>query len=167
MTYIIVGKIVNTHGLRGSLKLMSASDFMEARLSNGIPLYIVNGQKQITSVTIKSHSESNNGLYIINLLGLDHINDVEQYKGLSLAVKAVDLPILSNHEFYVNDLVGLPVFEDDIKIGILEDILPTGSNDVFIIKTNGKKLLLPFQDKYIKIDLANKRIIAYQTEDFR
>ena len=74
-----------------------------------------------------------------------------------------DLPELEEGRFYVADLIGLPVYDEQgEQIGTFKDALSTGSNDVYVIAVPGQKdYLLPALKKYVKeINLAEKRIVV-------
>ena len=77
--------------------------------------------------------------------GIDNINDVEQYKKCDLYVSRKNAVKLAPNENFIVDLIGLlVVLEDGTKFGTLVDVIQTGANDVYVVKTEeGKEVLLP------------------------
>ena len=91
------------------------------------------------------------------------MNEAELLRDQEVLIKAEDLPELEEGQFYVADLIGLPVFDTEGKqIGTFKDSLSTGSNDVYVIAVPGEKdILLPALNIYVKeINLAEKRIVV-------
>ena len=89
------------------------------------------------------------------------MNTAEKYKGMYLKIKREDAVQLPKNSYFIADLLGLQVYdENNILLGYLEDIFPTGSNDVYVVKTqDGKQILLPAIKSVIKnIDLQTKKI---------
>ena len=113
MNYFNVGKIVNTQGLQGELRVLSVTDFSEERFKKGSKLSIFDDKNQfVMEVEIASHRKQKN-FDIVKFKGLYHINDVEKYKGCSLKVAEEDLADLEEDEFYYHEIIGLDVYEGD------------------------------------------------------
>jgi len=157
--YLIVGKIVNTHALQGEVRVISQSDFKEERFRKGSQLFIdFNGE--LVPVRVKTHRVNKN-FDLVKFDGLNHINDVEKYKGCELLVSSENLSELENNEFYFHEIIGCEVCTADGKLfGVVDDILQTGANDVWVIKRDGEKdVLIPYIDDVVKsIDIENKKV---------
>ena len=148
--YILVGKIVNTFGLKGELKISTESDFIKERFGKGSKIYLkLNGKYQEFTI---SSSRMIKGLPTIVLNDLVDINDVTKYVGLNVYSSTDDNPVLDDNEYYIDDLVGLKVlFPDKQQFGIVKDIIILPANDVMEIETlDGKKELIPFVDDFVK-----------------
>lgn len=148
--YILVGKIVNTFGLKGELKISTESDFIKERFGKGSKIYLkLNGKYQEFTI---SSSRMIKGLPTIVLNDLVDINDVTKYVGLNVYSSTDDNPVLDDNEYYIDDLVGLKVlFPDKQEFGIVKDIIILPANDVMEIETlDGKKELIPFVDDFVK-----------------
>ena len=156
-----VGVISNTHGIRGEVKVFPTTDeptrfegLKEVILDTGkeqLPLHISN-VKYFKQFVILKFKEYNN------------INDIERYKGKDLYVTRKNAVPLEEGEYYIADLIGCKVITDEGNdLGELVDVLETGANDVYNVKTNeGKELLLPYIEDCIKeIDIEKKEIIAH------
>lgn len=162
MNYFNVGKIVNTQGLRGELRVLSVTDFAEERFKKGSLLAIFNAKDQhLLDVEIASHRKHKN-VDIVSFKGYHHINDVEKYKGTMLKVAKEHLSDLAEGEFYYYDIIGLEVYENDVFIGQVKEILQPGANDVWVVERPGKKeLLLPYIPSVVlDVDVSANRIVV-------
>lgn len=149
MKKIEVGKINNTHGLRGEVKAMSWCDTPEF-FEGFSRVWIDHLEYALEKVRYQK------GGLILKLKGVD---TVEQAQGLKQKImwaeKSQVTDQLEEGRYLISDLIGLPVYEDDKALGKLKDVLQTGANDVYIVSTpNGKELLLPVIDQVVeRIDL--------------
>ena len=162
-----VGKIVNTHGIRGELKIISRTDFPEERFSKGSSLVIQLPDRLGTvPVTVES-SRLHKNMYILKFDGLDSINDVEKYKGLLLKVREEDLIELPEDEYYYHEIIGCRVVTDEgEELGTITEILAPGANDVWVVeRPAGKPVLLPvIEDVVQDVDVENKRVKVHLME---
>ena len=111
MTYYNVGKIVNTQGLQGELRVLSVTDFADERFKKKSVLALFDDKDNyIMDVEIASHRKHKN-FDIVKFKGLYHINDVEKYKGCSLKIAEENLTDLDDGEFYYHEIIGLDVYE--------------------------------------------------------
>ncbi|WP_057490282.1 ribosome maturation factor RimM [Streptococcus orisasini] len=160
MTYFNVGKIVNTQGLQGEVRVLSVTDFADERFKKGSCLALFDKQDNfVMTVEIASHRKHKN-FDIVKFKGLYHINDVEKYRDFTLKVAKEDLTDLEDGEFYYHEIIGLEVYENDILLGKVKEILQPGANDVWVVQRKGKRdLLLPYIPSVIlNVDVPNGRI---------
>ena len=145
MNYFNVGKIVNTQGLQGEMRVLSVTDFAEERFKKGNKLALFDKKDQfVMDVEIASHRKAKN-FDIIKFKGMYHINDIEKFRDFSLKVAEEDLTDLEDGEFYYHEIIGLEVYENDVLLGTIKEILQPGANDVWVVKRKGKRdLLLPY-----------------------
>ncbi|MFD1440163.1 ribosome maturation factor RimM [Lacticaseibacillus hegangensis] len=151
-----VGKIVNTHGIKGELKVMPVTDFPEQRFAPGSQL-VIEGKTPLT-VTVAG-ARKQKAMYLLKLKEFDDINDVERFKGLALGVADADVQDLSEGEYYYHDIIGLTVIDQTgASLGQVSEILSPGANDVWVIPRPGKPdVLLPFlKSVVLRIDLDAK-----------
>ncbi len=151
MDLIEIGQIVNTHGIRGEIKLNPWTDDLY-NIEELDVLYFENG----TELLIE-RSRVHKNTVIIKLKGIDNINDAEKLKGKILFTEKTPLP---EGRYYIKDLIGLTAVENEEEIGTLTDVFNTGANDIYEIKTKiGKTLYLPVIDGVIgDVDLENNKI---------
>ena len=145
MNYFNVGKIVNTQGLQGEMRVLSVTDFADDRFKKGNHLALFDPKDQyVMDVEIASHRKKKN-FDIIKFKGMNHINDIEKYRDYTLKVAQDDLSDLGEDEFYYHEIIGLDVYEGDKLLGSVKEILQPGANDVWVVSRKGKKdLLLPY-----------------------
>lgn len=157
-----VGKIVNTHGIRGEVKVAATTDFPDARFKKGAELVVLTTPP--TPVTVSSH-RTHKGMDLLTFKTYENINDVLRFKGLMLAVRedALDAAPLDDNEFFYKDIIGMTVeLEDGQVIGTISEILSPGANDVWVVKRRGKQdLLLPYIESVVlTVNVAAKTTVV-------
>ena len=154
---IVIGKIVAPHGVRGDIRILPLTEKPEQFLDLDY-LLLHDGRK----LTIK-HARFHKRMVLVTTVEIKSMNEAELLRDQEVLIKAEDLPELEEGQFYVADLIGLPVYDEEGKqIGTFKDSLSTGSNDVYVIAVTGEKdILLPALKIYVKeINLAEKRIVV-------
>ncbi|MGK0551955.1 ribosome maturation factor RimM [Enterococcus faecalis] len=158
--YLNVGKIVNTQGIKGEVRVISQTDFPELRYKNGAKLTLFQAQKAPLDLIVKSHRKHKN-FDIISFENHPTINDVEGYRDGLLKVAKDELAELSADEFYYHEIIGATVYDETgAEIGKVKEILSPGANDVWVVQRQKKKdLLLPYIEGVVtKVDVKNQRI---------
>ena len=162
MEWFNVGKIVNTHGIVGEVRVISQTDFPEERYAVGTELGIfAPGDKKPTLVKVAS-SRKHKNFILLKFEGYPFIQDVEKFKGTVLKIHEKYLDELGDEDFYYHEIVGCNVFDEEgNEIGEITDILQTGANDVWTIKgVNGKMHYIPvIMDVVKEVDVEEKRIM--------
>ncbi|WP_053219690.1 ribosome maturation factor RimM [Virgibacillus senegalensis] len=154
-----VGKIVNTHGIKGEVKVLRITDFDE-RFEIGSRLYWSDGKNSLTALTVDGHRRHKN-FDLLHFSGYDSLNDAEPLKNGMLQVKAEQLEPLEEGEFYYHEVIGCEVYtEGGDYLGKIKEILSPGANDVWVVSRKGKKdLLIPYIEEIVKtIDVEQKRV---------
>ena len=139
--YYLVGSIVNTHGIKGEVKVKSETNL--DRFEKGNTLYLKKGNKYIT-ITIDSH-RCHKGMELITFNGINDINDVLDYKGCNLYVKHEDEDVI-----YYEDLIGKSIIVDGKIEGIVVDIREVPQGIILECKCNDKIKFVPYVDAFIK-----------------
>lgn len=162
-----VGKIVNTHGVRGEVRVISKTDFADERYQPGNKLYIFKeNSEEYLEVVIESHRVHKN-FDLLTFKGKNSIQDVESFKGSLLKVTEDQLTELDDGEYYFHEIIGCKMFTDEgIEVGVIREILATGANDVWVVKRKiGKDLLVPYiEDIVTEINIEDKKIIITPME---
>ena len=137
-----VGVITTTHGIRGEVKVYPTTD--DVHRFEELESVLLDTGKEYRELKIKSVKYFKQ-YAILKFKGIDNINDIEKYKGKSLFVTRENAQLLGEDEYYIADLIGMEVYLDDgSHFGMLKDVMETGANDVYIIKTEeGKEVLIP------------------------
>ncbi len=157
MEFYQVGKIVNTHGIRGEVKVIATTDFPEERFKPGNKLYAFNTGAELTIQKSRRHKQ----FIMLAFEGYDNINLVEKFKGDDLKVSADQQEELEDGSYYYHQIIGLDVVDENGNtLGKIKEILSPGANDVWVVKRKQKNdLLLPVIDDVIKdVDLAAGKV---------
>ncbi|HLR41137.1 MAG TPA: ribosome maturation factor RimM [Virgibacillus sp.] len=161
-----VGKIINTHGILGEVKVLRISDF-EDRFTVGNILYIEKEQgKQMIPFIIDGH-RTHKKFDLLHFKDYNSINDVEHFKGAYLKISEEQLTDLPEDEFYYYEIIDCTVYTTNgEQIGIIKEILSPGANDVWVVKPKkGKDVLIPYiKDVVIQIDVPLKKIVIEPME---
>ncbi|APH68500.1 ribosome maturation factor RimM [Bacillus spizizenii] len=156
-----VGKIVNTHGIKGEVRVISKTDFAEERYKPGNTLYLfMDGRNEPVEVTVNTH-RLHKQFHLLQFKERQGLNEVEELKNAIIKVPEEDLGELNEGEFYFHEIIGCEVFtEDGELIGKIKEILTPGANDVWVIGRKGKKdALIPYIESVVKhIDVSEKKI---------
>ncbi|MBN2504351.1 MAG: 16S rRNA processing protein RimM [Bacilli bacterium] len=165
MDLIHIGKIVNTKGLKGEVKLLPDTDYKEERYLSSGKLYIVSEEKKIP-VKIKSFSE-HKGYDLVIFVGMEDINLVEQYKGCDLYAEKSEISHAENpNEFHINELIGLEVYVEGEQKGKIALIKTYPQGDYLdILKSDGSHALVPFRDEFVvNVDISSGKIEVIKME---
>ena len=157
--YIEIGKVVNTFGIKGELKIVSESDFVDYRYAVGKTIYLKlrNTIKEVRVSSYRVHK----GNILITIDKIYDINEVEKYIGADVLADKLDVPPLEDGEFYIDDVVGLDAYDETGEnIGKVVDVILIPANDLIEIELlNGKKELIPYVDEYI-LEITEDKIVV-------
>lgn len=164
MEFFRVGKIVNTHGLKGEVKVMAETSDVNNYKRYGT-VFIDGAEREIQSVKFQKDR------VILKLEGIDSIEEAEKFKNKLIQVPREREPELPEDTFYVKDLIGIHVYDTEGKdLGSIYDVIETKNNDVYWIR-KPKELLIPvLKEIVLEIDLDEEKIIIrpigeWQDED--
>ena len=155
MEYINIGTIVNTHGIKGELRVLSKFELKKRVFLPNTKIYI--GEKK-TEETIDSY-RFHKIFDMIILKNYNNINEVLKFKNQNIYIPKSILN-LTTEEYLETDIIGLNIIENSIIIGKVIDIYETGKNHkVLEVIIKDKKTLIPYQKEFIKkVDIKNKTI---------
>jgi len=148
-----IGKVVALFGVHGELKVRLLSDIPNRFAELGV-VYLGPGHVRHVIESVRPYKGE------MVLLGLEHVNDAntaEALRNLDICIPLAELAKLPPGSYYQHDIIGLQVYTvDGYDVGKIIDIMITGSNDVYIVKTaGGKQVLIPaIRDVIKEIDLA-------------
>ncbi|KAA8370614.1 ribosome maturation factor RimM [Leuconostoc carnosum] len=154
-----VGTIVNTHGIRGEVKIMAITDFPEKRFKKGVELQIETKQG-LVPMTVQS-SRLHKNMWLVLFEGITNINEIEKYKTDDIYVASDERQELEDDEYYYDEIIDSRVVDlTGNVIGIVSEIMTTGANDVWVVKREGQPdALIPMIDDVVKsVDVDNKLI---------
>ena len=151
-----IGKIVNTFGIKGEVKVYPYTDDIN-QFKKIKKVYINNEEKEIESV--KFHKNN----VILKIKGIDNMTEAENLRNTVIEANRSNKKLPEN-TYYIADLIDLDVYTDENNfLGKVKDIYNTGANDIYSIETpEGKEILLPaIKDVIKQIDIQNKKIIVH------
>lgn len=158
MDYIKVGRIINTHGIRGELKIFPLTDDIN-RFDDLKIAYLGNNKEKVEIEEVKYHK----GLVIIKFKEFDNINQVLKYKDDFLFIDINDKVQLPENHYFIFDIVDCTVYDTKgQKIGIVTDVLQYSSNDVYVVRDHekNKEYLIPAVKQFVvDIDVEHKKIV--------
>ena len=162
MNYYHVGKIVNTHGIRGEVRVVPITDFVDYRFQNGKKLFIEKNHDYIPVKVEKARPHK--GMELVKFEGLDNINDVQTFRDCYLSVTEEQQSDLEDGEYYYHQIIGLDVVTDDGReLGKIKEIMSPGANDVWVVERSGKQdLLLPVIKDVIKDVDLDKHLVTVE-----
>lgn len=162
--YLQVGIITSTHGIRGEVKVFPTTD--DVRRFKKLKEVLLEGKRERQILHIEQVKFFKN-MVILKFKGIDHINDVEGFKGCPLLVTRENAVKLKPGEYFICDLIGLDVWEDTgAHLGSLTEVIQTGANDVYVVTMeNQKEVLIPnIKDCIIEISLEENRMTVHLLE---
>ena len=153
--YVYIGKIVNTHGIKGELRLLSDFKYKDRVFLEGRRIYIGEDKTEEVINSYRHHKVFD----MITLKGYTNINEVLKYLKKEVYVKRYDLS-LSTEDYLDSDLIGLNVLLDNGEKGTVVAITNNGGNNKTLeLLIDGKKVMIPYHNDFIKsINLENKVI---------
>ena len=155
MKYIRIGKIVNTHGVKGELRLISDFQYKEKIFKKDFLIYIGKDKIEEKINTYRKHKMFD----MITLEGYTNINEVLKYKGSYAFINKEDL-VLDINEFLNEDLIGFKVIYNNLENLEVVGIEKYPSSDMLKVNYNDTFKLIPITDGIIEtIDFSKKEIV--------
>lgn len=153
MKYVLIGKIVNTHGLKGEVRILSDFRYKDRVFVPDMKVYIGKDKSMEVISTYRHHKIFD----MITMSAYNNINDVLKYKGEFIFINREDLK-LGDNEFLDTDLINLSVYVDNKLLGSVRKIEKYSKNELLVVKGEEKDYLIPYNFDIIKISLKEKRI---------
>ena len=154
MELIKIGKIVNTHGIKGEVRILSKFPYKDKVFIKGMNIYIDNNKEVIN--TYRRHKNFD----MITMDGYSNINEILKYKGKYVYVNKEDIKLEDN--YLDEDLIGLDIYVKDEYKGKLINIERYDKNVILIV--NGEREYLVPYSLIDKIDINNKEIYIKDIE---
>lgn len=145
MDRLEVGQIVNTHGVRGEVKINPWTD--DASVLCGVDTLYTSDGRTLSVESVRLHKNC----AVVKLRGVDDMTAAQRLKGTTVLADRDALGQLPDGVYYIADLLGMAVRTADGELGTLVDVFPTGSNDVYVVRPpSGKDILLPVIPDVVK-----------------
>ena len=150
MEYIFIGRIVNTHALKGEVRIVSDFEFKDRIFKENTLLYIGENKDKEIIETYRKHKQFD----MVKFKGIDYINDVLKYKGSKVYIDESILN-LKDDEILISELINMDVYNDNKYVGRITEYRSDNGNNM--LRVNNK--LIPYNKDFItKIDKENKSI---------
>jgi len=161
--FLQVGIISSTHGIRGEVKVFPTTD--DAVRFKKLKKVILNAGKEQIPLEIENVKFFKQ-FVILKFKGIDNINDIEKYKGKSLFVDRENAVKLEKDEYYIADLIGMQVFTEEGRLGVLKDVLETGANEVYVVDSDkyGEVLIPAIQQCILDVNVEEQTMKVYLLE---
>ena len=159
--YLEIGQIVNTFGIKGMVKEKQFTDDNK-RFDRLEKVYIKNKEKlkEYQIEEVKYHKD----MILIKFRGIENPEQANLLRNSYLMIDREEEKPLEEGTYYIVDMIGMDVYTDEgEKLGNIEDIFNTGSNDIYVVKSElGKQILLPAISDVVKnIDMENKKMVVH------
>lgn len=162
MDYIFIGKIVNTHGIKGEVRILSEFDKKELVFKKGFNIYIGSEHEKKVINSYRVHKNYD----MVTFIGINDINDVLKYKGSKVYINRNDLN-LNENDFLIQDLINLKVISGNQPYGIVKDIMQNKANILLQIENNAKIYYIPYVKEYInEVNIKKGFIIIERAKEF-
>lgn len=157
--YFEIGQISNTHGLKGEMKVRPFTEKNEdyAKLEN----ILVDFNGTLKKYTVESVRYQKD-VVLMKLKGVDDIEEAEKLKGHYIKIPRDSAKKINEDEYFIADLLGCEVYQDETLLGVLDDVFTAGGSDVYVVKRKGKQdLLLPAISSVVKkVDVVNQKVFV-------
>ena len=161
--YFEIGQIVNTSGLKGVVKVKPFT--ADITKFNNLKTIYIDLKKELKCFEIEK-VYFNKNMVFLKLKGIDTVEQAENYRNYYLKIERTNEE-LKQDSYYIVDIEGCEVYtESNECLGKVLEVFSTGSNDVYVVKSeDGKQILLPaIKDVIKKVDVKNKTIIVHLLE---
>lgn len=155
---ISIGRIVGTHGYKGTVKVATLTDFPQ-RFKELKKVIVWHGKNQV-EMTVESSGEYK-GMILMKLTGIESKEEAQLYRNALLCVKEEEIYPLPEGYYYHFQLVGLAVYDmEKGYLGVLKEVLETGANDVYVVESEqyGEILIPALKQVVLDVDLTEKKM---------
>jgi len=164
LAFVTVGVIVNTHGLKGEVRVLSRTERPDLRFVANSVLKLRRPGEEPTKDLRIVEARRNKQFWLLKFADVPSIEEAEKLKGQELCIAVEELPELAAGGYYIYQLVGLQVVADTGEtLGTLKEVLTPGANDVYVVQRGGEKdVLIPaIKDCILDVNLAEGRMTVH------
>lgn len=158
MPSVLIGKIVNVHGIKGEVKVYPYTDDINHLAKNLKKIYL---DENMSSQELNVSCRIQKDMLLMKISGIDRVEDATPLKGKNIYVDEDSLDTLEDNTYYIKDIIGIDVIDEKENkiIGKVTYVFNTGANDVYEVETPSKKIYLPAISEVIKkVDIKNKKM---------
>ena len=156
MEYVCIGKLVNTHGIKGEVKLLSNFEYKDKAFVVGMNFYIGEDKEKVTVNSYRHHKVFD----MVTFKEYNYINDVLKFKGKLVYVLKPDLA-LDNNSILDRDYIGMNAYYEGLLSGKVNDIIDNNGYKLMLIGTK----YVPFNKEFISsVSVTKKELILKNVE---
>lgn len=156
MKYVCIGKLVNTHGIKGEVKLLSNFEYKDKAFVVGMNFYIGEDKEKVTVNSYRHHKVFD----MVTFKEYNYINDVLKFKGKLVYVLKPDLA-LDNNSILDRDYIGMNAYYEGVLVGKVKDIIDNNGYKLMLIGTK----YVPFNKEFISsVSVTKKELILKNVE---
>jgi len=158
--FILVGKVVKPHGLRGEVKIFAYSDDVET-LQHYATFILVDKQGQLSPSLHVEKARIQGKTVVLKLRSINDRNSAEALQGMGVLVAKENLLEVDEGEYYWFQLYDLPVFtEDGVELGTITSVFSNGAQDIMVVQRGKDEFLIPVLESIIKEQTEKKVVIS-------
>ena len=151
MNYVFIGILVNSHGIKGEVRLLSDFELKDQVFVPKFKLYLGKAKEAMVVNTYRKHKNFD----MVTFEGFNNINDILKYKGDYVYVNRDELNIAN---YLKDDLIDMEVYTNKL-IGKVTSIMKSKAHDILVINNGAKRYLVPLNEVFIaSVDIASKKI---------
>lgn len=159
MDLIKIGKLVNTHGIKGEVKILSDFTKKDLIFKPGFSLYVGREKEKLEIDSYRHHQIFD----MVTIVGITNINEVLKYKGADVYINKEDL-ILNEDDYLLEDLIDMCVIFNQETIGTVTEFINNNGNILLCVKGE-KSFYIPIKGNFIeKVDIPNNNIVVKNIE---
>jgi 16S rRNA processing protein RimM len=156
--YLIIGKLIGAHGVRGEVKVFPITDDVR-RFRSLKKCYLMDEKEKMIREMEISSSRIINDRVLLTFSSIIDRDEAAKLNGLFIAVNRLDARKLEPGRYFISDMIGCRIIDDsETEIGVIFDVVQTGANDVIAVKRSGKPdLYIPYLNNVVTdVDVFSK-----------
>ena len=163
--FIAIGRVSKPHGVKGEIRIEYFNPEDLQFFSHYQMIFLQGDERSLHPyrlLTVRPHKK----LILAQLEGIQSRAEAEQLRGKVVLIDPAELPPLKEDEYYWQDILGMRVVsEKGEDVGTIKEIVPTGSNDVYVVQKGEQEFLIPAtQDVIMSIDIEARTMVIRPLE---
>ncbi len=151
-----LGEVIKTHGLKGEVSISLEVDFPDEY--QNLESVFLEQQGKLVPFFIDT-LQINRDKALVKFEDIDSLDDAKALVKSSIYLPLSSLPELSKGQYYFHDLVNCEVFEEKTKLGIIKEVIDLNGNQLLVVESNGKEILIPLKDEILtNVDTDKKKV---------
>lgn len=164
--YFVIGRIVNTQGIKGEMRVVPTTDVPERfKLLNSVLIDKKGALQEYKVEGIRFHKQ----FVLLKIEGVDNMTDAEKFKNSEIKIPQEQALPLDDNEYYIKDLYEMSVITDEGEnLGVIKDIIFTGANDVYVVRNDESEILIPaIKQCILNVDIEKNEMKVKLLEGLR